>query len=141
MKWFLKNTLIIAGLAVLIFSAFSLMYSDNTTFAMIGVAFTFLLILGLSILIIVLMAHEIFALTPRPVRTQLLDYATEGIDRMASAGLGSLFGGNLGMAAGFIAGGKKDVATFLVTYSNGKERIESVKLNSLKYRQYLALQK
>lgn len=51
--------------------------------------------------------------------------------------VGSVVAGPVGLAAGAVSGKNKSKTTFVIEYSNGTKKVETVKTNSTKYKEYL----
>lgn len=106
--------------------------------ALIGVAVGFILS-ALFIVWVIRVALRGLGNSAKPVSTELLTTETVGIGRGASAAVGGFLGGNLGAVAGAVGGGRQQYGTFRVKYSNGRERTERVKVNTMRYNLYMKL--
>ena len=77
----------------------------------------------------------------RPISAELLNTETVGPGRTVSAAAGGFLAGTAGVLAGAMLGKPKLMATFKVEYANFTTGIESVEVNSKRYRQLMAVAK
>ena len=75
----------------------------------------------------------------RPAEAVLINTETVGPGRAANMAAGDYLAGTPGLLAGFLFGKPKLVATFRVRYVNGSVGIESVEVNTKRYRQLMAV--
>ena len=74
-----------------------------------------------------------------PAEAVLINTETVGPGRAANMAAGDYLAGTPGLLAGFFFGKPKLVATFQVRYVNGSVGIESVEVNTKRYRQLMAV--